>query len=121
MTDGQKGLQKERGGTLEELQKQKIEQEVRKYEDVVANAGYSVDQLTEVIANIVEGFTVVFESFKEQMERLRELFEAYNFTLEEIHKTEVKRDLHKINFTRPVIRHQVIDRKPKRLIKKVIH
>lgn len=108
-------------GVLEDSTNQLIEQEVRKHEIVIVSAGYNVDQVTEAIVGLAKAFTIVIENIEEQTKKLFELFGQCNFAFEEIQEREIKREMYKLDFSRPVIRHQVIDRKPKRLIKKVIH
>ncbi|MEG0470762.1 MAG: hypothetical protein RR588_00350 [Solibacillus sp.] len=101
--------------------KQVIEQEVRKHEAVLVSAGFSIEEVTTAFINTTKVFVVVIETIEKQVKEISKWFDEYNFALEEIHETEIKREMYKLDFSRPVIRHQVIDRKPKRLIKKVIH
>lgn len=103
---------------LEEFRKQAIEQEVRKHEIVIVSAGYNGDQVTKVIIAMVEAVAVVIEIIEELAEKVSEWFKESNFLLKEM---EINREMYKLNLSRPIIRDQVMDRKPKRLIKKIIH
>lgn len=106
---------------LEEFQKQAIEQEVRKHEAVIVSAGFSIEEVTTAFINMTKVFVVVIETIEKQVKEISKWFDEYNFAFEEIHETEIKREMYKLDLTRPIIRHQVLNRKPKRLIKKIIH
>lgn len=105
---------------LEEIQKQAIEQEVRKHEIVIVSRGFTVEQMTTAIFNMIQAFKIIGETFEEQIKKLSIWFDEYNLALDEFPKREVKNEIYKLDFARPIICHQVLSRKPKRLIKKII-
>lgn len=76
------------------------------------------DKLYQICKKILDKmrcfFKRIFEGIKPNM-----------VVYDEWHKKEPERKkrkaLYKLDFNRPLIKHQVLDRKPKQLIKKVIH
>ena len=82
-----------------------------------------VRALTDAFLNVAQAIselTALFSFFSDdKKEALVEWWETLQSSNEELSR-EWKRDLHKLDFTRPKIQHQVLDRKPKNLIKKII-
>lgn len=68
-------------------------------------------QIAENIAETWKRFVRLAKSAAEKLEAAGEDWDSR--TKREMHK-------YKLDFTRPVIRHQVMDRRPKQLIKKII-
>ncbi len=95
---------------------------------VVGNEGhrmeYSAEQIAEVISKIAAAFQVSVEFVLNNLSAFAERFEEMlpdiikSFEIEE--ECEYYRKLHKLDFTRKKISHQVMCRKPKHLVKKVI-
>ena len=113
---------------MDETSKQYIEQEVQKHQLIIVANGFDTTQITTAIIALAEAFEVVFETISENLRPLAQWleeyglsFDQYNLFLSQTEFAEEKAKRHKIDFTRPVIRHQVISRKPKHLIKKIIH
>lgn len=106
---------------MEDFHEKAIELEVRMHESIIVSSGYTVEQITTAIVNMANAFEVVVTTAAEQMNELAKWFDEYNFELQEYFEQESKREVYKLDFTRTIIRHQVLTRKPKMLIKKVIH
>lgn len=70
----------------------------------------------------IEGLKVFFGHIYELIEKVWEVCRLVARQYAEYLKVESarKRQHHKLSFARPVIRHQVINRKPRHLIKKII-
>lgn len=106
---------------LDETSKQYIEQEVQKHQLIIVANGFDTTQIKIAIIALTEAFEIVFETISENLRPLAQLFDEYNLSLDQIEFAEEKAKRHKMDFTRPIIRHQVISRKPNHLIKKIIH
>lgn len=81
--------------------------------------GVEITQLKESLKRIAEFFVNAFKAFKKIWDKLTDFVEQIDF--DEIYSQQKeKRELYKLNFKRPRIQHQVLDRKPRHLIKKII-
>ena len=76
-------------------------------------------------AEIIERWEAkLFKAFKDWVEeKLRIVITTYKKAIEIVKSNEnqKKKALYKLDFKRPKIKHQVLNRKPKHLIKKVIY
>lgn len=110
-------------GMDEELNINKLQQlENDERINIIATiTGLDTKQVTETLKRITEFFADAVKAFKKA---LGLLFEFKDFVeqidFDEICRQKEKRELYKLNFERPRIKHQVLDRKPRHLIKKVI-
>jgi len=102
---------------------------------VIGDAGHRTElssaEITEAIANIAAVFQVAVEFVANSVRAIAEMFGEIKPSIielfenvKEFHKKEAERDyyreLHKLDFTRPSIKHQIICRKPRHLVKKII-
>ena len=96
-----------------------------------ANNRFSTAEMAEAIATMAAAFHVAIEFVENSVRALADMFsEMKSGTIElfenikEFHEKEAERDyyreLHKLDFTRKKIVHQVMCRKPKYLVKKII-
>lgn len=80
--------------------------------------------IEDVIA-AVESLSLIFENTTKLVIRLMEntmiWFDEYNAALENVQEQKRKKELHKLIFIRPLIQHQVLERKPQQLIRKIIY
>lgn len=76
-----------------------------------------VERFSKVAQEIVTALSKAFEPVIKLFRQVADYLEESD--LGEVDR-EHKRELHKLNFTRPNIRHQVLERKPRNLIKKII-
>lgn len=91
---------------------------------IQTEAELRAESLRKALHQLAEAFAEAFGPFLEEARRifgvLRECKKEMDRALERIEADKQRRKRHKLDFTRPIIRHQVIDRRP-RLIRKVIH
>lgn len=100
-----------------------------------SGAGEQSDKLSEMIAKLSEmtgiaaeelarSVIVLCDAFSEACgivkRNVKELLEAFNESYEKAMEREYHREIHKLDFTRKKIVHQVMCRKPKFLVKKII-
>lgn len=82
------------------------------------------EALRNALQQLAEAFNEVFGPFFEEVRRIFGVIKDFKTemdkALERIEADKQKRKRHKLDFTRPIIRHQVTNRRP-RLIRKVIH
>lgn len=83
--------------------------------------GKSLEDVMAAIETISSMFGTAIKIMKRSMENVTMWFDEYYSALEYVQEQKRKRELHKLIFIRPVIHHQVLERKPKQLIRKVIH
>lgn len=79
------------------------------------------EALRKALQQLAEAFNEAFGPIFEEVRRIFGVLKEYaNEASERIEADRKKQKLHKLDFTRPIIQHQVTDRRP-RLIRKVIH
>lgn len=78
----------------------------------------SEEEIIKHWETIKEMAITLFNRFKKY---LRSLLDACKKAIVQNDEQKKKRSLYKLNFIRPKIKHQVLNRKPKHLIKKVIY
>lgn len=106
------------------MNQQEFENFIEKYEEEILllaeRAGISVEAFKDSLRNVIV-FTEVF------VDNVMRIFDSVNnfFTELDFEKLERKinqrQQLYKLDLRRPKIRNQVINRKPRHLIKKVIY
>ena len=74
----------------------------------------SPERLEQELIGVAHAFKNMFNTV---LEFVKEIRSKVNRGL--IYKN--RKQIHKYDFSRPIIKHQVLDRKPKQLIKKIIH
>lgn len=103
------------------VREKEFEIELQKYseqlEEVAAQLGISFDEVKQAIKNLAKAIGNIVDRVSEVCNSIVERIEKVD--LEEMDR-EWKRNLHKIDFSRPKIQHQVMCRKPKNLVKKII-
>lgn len=92
---------------------------------VVVCGGFKVDEdMLENLRQIASVFGLAIENLANELysfaQSVAEIFSVTNELLAEEIDRECKREMHKLDFTRPKIQHQVLCRKPK-LVRKIIH
>ena len=100
---------------------------------VVASAdnSFSTAEIAEAIATMAKCFCVAIEFVENGVRALTEMFNEMKAcsielfeNIKDFHEKEAEREyhraLHKLDFTRKKIAHQVMCRKPKHLVKKII-
>lgn len=106
---------------MDEATKQYIDDELKKNAILYASYGIDTEQLAVAIVVVAEAARAISERLNEAFGNIISWFDEYNLSLDssEFHKTEKLG--YKLSFVRPIIKHQVLDRKPKQLIKKIIY
>lgn len=93
-------------------------------ESIQAEVQIRLEAFRNVLHQLAEAFNEVFGTSFEEVRRnlgvLKERKKEVDRALERIEADKQKRKRHKLDFTRPIIQHQVKNRRP-RLIRKVIH
>lgn len=93
-------------------------------ESIQTEAQIRSEALRNALQQLAEAFNEVFGPFLEEVRRifgvLKDCKTEMDKALERVEADKRKRKQHKLDFTRPIIQHQVTDRRP-RLIRKVIH
>lgn len=107
---------------MEEAIKQYIEDEIKENPVLYASVfGINTAQVATAVAAFIEVARVMSGQLTEAFETMRIMLNEYNFAIEQFSVIEKKKQVHKLSLARPIIKHQVLNRKPKRLIKKIIH
>lgn len=89
---------------------------------IAAIVGVDTKQVAESLKRIAEFFADAFKAYQKAFGLLLELQDfVERIDFDEIYSLQKeKRELHKLKFERPRIQHQVLERKPRHLIKKII-
>lgn len=86
-------------------------------------SGLDKKKIKEALESLAQIFTNILNAFKEAIEPLWrsfiEIVEHVDFD-EFFTENKNKRELYKMDFTKPKVQHQVLNRKPRYLVKKVI-
>ncbi|MEK5429696.1 hypothetical protein MKY88_02425 [Lysinibacillus sp. FSL R7-0073] len=102
-----------------------LDKHIQKHEEEFNHAAHlcmSVEQLKENLKAMARGFGVIVDNAMKLWNELKEWVIGRHLDFERIEKeSRKKRLLYKLNFDRPKIESQVIDRKPQHLIKKIIY
>ena len=96
-----------------------------------ADNSFSTAEIAEAIATMATAFHVAVEFIENSMRAFAEMFEEMKpcvielfENIKEFHEKEAERDYHrelyKLDFKRPEIKHQILCRKPRHLVKKII-
>ncbi len=108
------------------MNEQAFEKTLVKYENQIREASIhacvDVEEFKEGLRIFAKAVGVIVDNAMKFWNELKEWVINRHLDLERIEKeSRKKRLLYKLNFDRPKIKSQVIDRKPQRLIKKVIY
>lgn len=107
---------------LDKLLDKHIQKHEEEFNQAAAHLCMSVEQLKENLKTMARAFGVVVDNAMKLWNEVKEWVIDRLLDLERIEKeNRKKRLLYKLNFDRPKIKSQVIDRKPRYLIKKVIY
>lgn len=106
---------------MDETIKNYIDEELKKHEILYVSYDIDGDQLTSAIIAVAETARVIITTMSESLRDIAKWFDGYDFSLDPFEIIEGKKQAHRLDFTRPTIKHQVLDRKPRQLIKKIIH
>ena len=85
--------------------------------EVVSRIAELANKVIGFIADNLKAISILFEDANPSVIEFLENIKAYQ---EKETEREYKRELHKLDFTRKKLLHQVMCRKPKRLVKKII-
>lgn len=106
---------------MDEAIKQYIEDDIQENAIIYASVfGINTAQVAAAVESFMEAARVISKHINETFENLRLLLNEYNLWIEKNTVVEKKKQVHKLNLARPIIKHQVLDRKPRQLIKRVI-
>ncbi|MFL1998369.1 hypothetical protein VYF65_004169 [Lysinibacillus irui] len=107
---------------LDKLLDKHIQKHEEEFNKAAAHLCMSVEQLKENIKAMARVFGVIVDNTMKLWNEVKEWVIDRHLDLERIEKeNRKKRQLYKLNFDRPKIKSQVIDRKPQQLIKKIIY
>lgn len=101
---------------------QHLEEDERVHELSVIS-GLDTKKIIEALKSLAQIFTNMLNAFKEAIDPLRkgliDIVEQVDFD-DFFNENKHKRKLYKMDFTKPKVQHQVLNRKPRYLVKKVI-
>lgn len=110
------------GQDLDKLLDKHIEKHEEEFNQAAAHLCMSVEQLKENLTAMARAFGVIVDNaMKYWNEFIKERTIDHHLALERIEKESKRRQSYKLNFDRPKIKSQVIDKKPQHLIKKIIY
>lgn len=110
------------GQDLDKLLDKHIQKHEEEFNQAAAHLCISVEQLKENLIAMARAFCGIVDNAMKIWNGIKEWAIDRYLDLERIEKdSRKKRQLYKLNFDRPKIKSQVIDRKPQHLIKKVIY
>lgn len=88
---------------------------------------YENEYMNAIARKMAESVQVIVDVLKSLWQRIKALFEKTGYTVGEIERLYIKaleqeerRQLFKLDFTRPKIQHQVLCRQPRHAIRKII-
>lgn len=103
-----------------QIDREELEKEVEKHSFAIVSLGYSNTEVVAAVISFAEAFSVVVSKFQEMIKSLSDnLSDALDF-FEDFSELAIKKEKYKLDLKRPLIRDQVIERKPRHLIKKII-
>lgn len=107
---------------LDKLLDKHIQKHEEEFNQAAAQLCMSVEQLKENLKAMTRAFGVIVDNAMKIWNGIKKWAIDRYLDLERIEKEcGKKRQLYKLNFDRPKIKSQVIDKKPQHLIKKVIY
>ncbi len=106
-----------------ELSKSKNLEEDERVRAIATIAGVTAEQFAISLKGFAEAISVMADAFMKAFGWVKELSDFITqFDFNEInHIRKSRKMLYKLDFSRPRIQHQVVNRKPRYLIKKIIH
>jgi len=109
------------GQDLDKLLDKHIEKHEEEFNQAAAHLCMSVEQLKENLIAMARAFGVIVDNAMKFWNEFKEWTIDHHLALERIEKESKRRQSYKLNFDRPKIKSQVIDKKPQHLIKKIIY
>ncbi|MDP1395269.1 hypothetical protein Q8G28_17735 [Lysinibacillus capsici] len=107
---------------LDKILDKHIQNHEEEFNQAAAHFCMSVEQLKENLKAMARAFGVIVDNAMKLWDGIKERVIDCYLDLVRIEKeSRKKRQLYKLNFDRPKIKSQVIDRKPQHLIKKIIY
>lgn len=106
---------------LDAERKSDVKEKMIELESDFSLKGMSLEEVMAAVETFFSMFGAAIKLIKRSIENVMMWFDEYCDELENVQEQKRKRELHKLIFKRPVIQHQVLERKPQQLIKKIIY
>lgn len=106
---------------VDEAVHQYLYEELKKNEILYVSRGVDTKELAAAFIAVAEAAHVIVVTLSELIRNRAAWFDEYYFSRDPFEILEGKKHAHRLDFTRPIITHQVLDRRPRQLIKKIIH
>ncbi|MEC1177641.1 hypothetical protein P9B03_04020 [Metasolibacillus meyeri] len=107
------------------MDNQELDEFIEKYEEEIIQAsdlaGINAERLRESLKDLVRAFNVIFDNVVNFWNVLKEFAINYLDSVNSECNRKERRLLYRLNLARPKIKSQVVDRKPRHFIRKIIY